>query len=296
MDKKIKVGYIVDSSIGLYNKEITSDDTRQVFFNITDKNNVEYNDDNKVLTNEKILEEFDSGNSFKTSAVSPGKVIVEVEDLLENYEKIIIFTVSSGLSSYHDNIKYLEEEYKDKVYVVDTKEVGFAIKKLVESAKEKINNGEDFFEVLSYCRDYYKYNFTSFTCENWSPLVNSGRVPKSLSKILNALKTRPVINFDIKNKLGGIVKSFESSVEKIINQFKKIFGNEIFLNPDYVVFYNNRVDQKKAEYIRSKILKTFKISKDKLIEMFVPNLVLVYTANGSFGLHVKSKIKSKNRD
>ncbi|MDE6894022.1 MAG: hypothetical protein K2J02_01430, partial [Malacoplasma sp.] len=59
---------------------------------------------------------------------------------------------------------------------------------------------------------------------------------------------------------------------------------------------NNRVDQQKAEYIRSKILKTFKISKDKLIEMFVPNLVLVYTANGSFGLHVKSKIKSKNRD
>ncbi|MDE5949655.1 MAG: DegV family protein [Malacoplasma sp.] len=296
MDKKIKVGYIVDSSIGLYNEEITSDDTRQVFFNITDKNNVEYNDDNKTLTNEKILEEFDSGNSFKTSAVSPGKVIVEVEDLLENYDKIIIFTVSSGLSSYHNNIKYLEEEYKDKVYVVDTKEVGFAIKKLVESAKEKINNGEDFFEVLSYCRDYYKYNFTSFTCENWSPLVNSGRVPKSLSKILNALKTRPVINFDIKNKLGGIVKSFESSVEKIITQFKKIFGNEIFLNPDYVVFYNNRVDQQKAEYIRSKILKTFKISKDKLIEMFVPNLVLVYTANGSFGLHVKSKIKSKNRD
>ncbi|MDE7075598.1 MAG: DegV family protein [Malacoplasma sp.] len=296
MDKKIKVGYIVDSSIGLYNEEITSDDTRQVFFNITDKNNVEYNDDNKTLTNEKILEEFDSGNSFKTSAVSPGKVIAEVEDLLENYDKIIIFTVSSGLSSYHNNIKYLEEEYKDKVYVVDTKEVGFAIKKLVESAKEKINNGEDFFEVLSYCRDYYKYNFTSFTCENWSPLVNSGRVPKSLSKILNALKTRPVINFDIKNKLGGIVKSFESSVEKIITQFKKIFGNEIFLNPDYVVFYNNRVDQQKAEYIRSKILKTFKISKDKLIEMFVPNLVLVYTANGSFGLHVKSKIKSKNRD
>ncbi|MDE6893934.1 MAG: DegV family protein, partial [Malacoplasma sp.] len=241
MDKKIKVGYIVDSSIGLYNEEITSDDTRQVFFNITDKNNVEYNDDNKTLTNEKILEEFDSGNSFKTSAVSPGKVIAEVEDLLENYDKIIIFTVSSGLSSYHNNIKYLEEEYKDKVYVVDTKEVGFAIKKLVESAKEKINNGEDFFEVLSYCRDYYKYNFTSFTCENWSPLVNSGRVPKSLSKILNALKTRPVINFDIKNKLGGIVKSFESSVEKIITQFKKIFGNEIFLNPDYVVFYNNRV-------------------------------------------------------
>ncbi|MDE5545257.1 MAG: DegV family protein [Malacoplasma sp.] len=296
MSKKIKVGYIVDSSIGLYGEEIVSEDTRQVFFNITDKNDVEYNDDNKVLTSKKILEEFDSGNFFKTSAVSPGKVILEIEDLLEKYEKIIIFTVSSGLSSYYDNIKYLEEEYKNQVYVVDTKEIGFAIKKMVESAKEKINNGEDFFEVLSYCKDYYKYNFTSFTCQNWSPLVNSGRVPKSLSKILNALKTRPVINFDIKNKLGGIVKSFESSVEKIISQFKKVFGSEIFSDPDYVVFYNNRIDQKKAEYIREKILKTFKISKDKLIEMFVPNLVLVYTANGSFGLHIKSKIKSKNRD
>ncbi len=296
MNKNIKVGYIVDSSIGLYEEEIISNDTKQVFFNITDKQNVEYIDNNKILTSEKILDEFNKGNFFKTSAVSPGKVIVEIETLLESYDKIMIFTVSSGLSSYYDNIKYLEEEYKDKVFVIDTKEIGFAIKKMVELAKEKINNGENFDEVVSYCKEYYKYNFTSFTCENWSPLVSSGRVPKSLSKILNALKTRPVINFDIKNKLGGIVKSFETSVEKIINQFKKVFGNEIFTNPDYVVFYNNKIDNKKAEYIRSKILKTFKISKDKLIEMFVPNLVLVYTANGSFGLHVKSKIKSKNRE
>lgn len=294
--QKNKIGFIVDSAIGLYGKEIESDNVRQVTFNITDKNNVEYNDDNTVLNAERILEEFDKGNSFKTSAVSPGKVMVAVEELLEKNDKVIIFTASSGLSSFHDNILYFEEEYKDKVYVVDTKEIGYAIEVLFKSVKEKLENGEDFFEVLDYCKEFYKYNYTSFTCENWSSLVNSGRVPKSLSKFLNALKTRPVINFDVKNKLGGIVKSFESSVEKILNQFKKVFGNDVFSNVEYVVFYNNKIDETRASYIRNKINTVFSIPKEKIIEKFVPNLVLVYTANGSFGLHIRCKNKSKNRD
>lgn len=294
--QKNKIGYIVDSAIGLYGKEIESDSVKQVTFNITDKNNVEYDDDNSVLNSLRILEEFEKGNSFKTSAVSPGKVMVAIEELLENHDKVILFTASSGLSSFYDNILYLEEEYKDQLYIVDTKEVGYAIEVLFKTAKEKLDNGEDFFEVLEYCKEFYKYNYTSFTCENWSSLVNSGRVPKSLSKVLNALKTRPVINFDVKNRLGGIVKSFESSVEKILSQFKKVFGNDVFSNVEYVIFYNNKIEESKANFIRNKIHSVFSISKEKIIEKFVPNLVLVYTANGSFGLHIRCKNKSKNRE
>lgn len=294
--QKNKIGFIVDSAIGLYGKEIESKNVKLVTFNITDKNNVEYDDDNTKLNSEKILEEFNNGNSFKTSAVSPGKVMVAIEELLEDHDKVILFTASSGLSSFHDNILYLQDEYKDKLYVIDTKEVGYAIQKMFESVKEKINNGAEVEDILEYCKEYYKYNYTSFTCENWSSLVNSGRVPKSLSKVLNALKTRPVINFDVKNKLGGIVKSFEGAVEKILNQFKKVFGNDVFENTEYVVFYNNQIEESKAEYIRDKIAKTFKLSKDKIIEKFTPNIVLVYTANGSFGIHIRCKEKSKNRE
>lgn len=294
--EKNKYGFIVDSSIGIFGNDIVSDDTKQVFFDIIDKNGVQYADDNTSLNSETILNAFDEGNYFKTSAVSPGKVMVALEELLETYEKVILFTASSGLSSFYANSLFLEEEYKNRFYVVDTKEIGYAIKTMVEKAKEMLSQGEDLDKVLDFCRNYYKYNYTSFTCENWSPLVNSGRVPKSLSKFLNVLKTKPVINFDVKNKLGGIVKNFEKSVDKIFDQFKKAYGNQVFSNAEYVVFYNNRIECSKAEYIKDKITNLFNISKDKIIEMFVPNIVLVYTANGSFGIHVRSKIIAKNRE
>lgn len=293
---KNKFGFIIDSSIGVYGKDIVSSDTKQVFFDIIDKNGVQYVDDNTSLNSETILKAFDEGNFFKTSAVSPGKVMMALEELFDDYENVILFTASSGLSSFYSNSLFLEEEYKGKFFVVDTKEIGYAIKTMVEKAKEMLNNGEELETVLSFCRNYYKYNYTSFTCENWSPLVNSGRVPKSLSKFLNVLKTKPVINFDIKNRLGGIVKSFEKSVDKIFDQFKKAYGNEVFSNIEYVVFYNNKIENSKAEYIREKITKIFNISKDKIIEMFVPNIVLVYTANGSFGIHIRSKSIAKNRE
>ncbi|MCF0217820.1 MAG: DegV family protein [Malacoplasma sp.] len=291
-----KIGFIVDSSIGLFGDEILSDDTRQVFFNITDKNNVEYEDNNLILSREEILKQYLLGNQFKTSAVSPGKVEIVLEELLETYDKVILFTVSSGLSCFYDSVQYLLEDYKDRFYIVDTKEVGYSIATMLSAAKTMLNQGKDFFEVLEFCRNYYLYNFTSFTCENWSPLVNSGRVPALVSKFLNALKTRPIINFDIKNKLGGVVKSFEAAVEKIFNNFKKVFGPSIFKEQEYIVFYNNKIEESKAEYIRNKIVEKFNITKDKIIEMFVPNLVLIYTANGSFGLHIRGKTKASGRD
>ena len=290
---KRKIAFIVDSSIGIFGEELEKKNIKQVFFGITDSKGNIYQDDNTILNTETILKKFDEGEIFKTSAVSPGPVMELTDELLKDNDDVVLFTVSSGLSSFYQNVKFLEEEYKGKFHVVDTKEVGYAIQQMIIKARKMLDDGVSLEEVLNFCNSYYLNDFTYFTCSSWTPLVKSGRAPAALSKVFNFLKTRPVISFYIKNKLGGIARSFESSLEKMISSFKKIFNNPSANDIEHFVFYNNRIEENKAQYIRDKIFSEFKLPKEKFIESYVPNLVLVYTANGSFGIHARCLKKQR---
>lgn len=298
---KEKIAFIVDSSIGIFGQEIKFDNVRQVFFNIQDSKNNEYLDNNIDLNIESIISKFKDDETFKTSAVSPGHVMAAAEELFEKYEKIILITLSSGLSSFHDNIKFLEEEYKDKFFVVDSKELGAAYKDTFFKAKQMADDGKTVKEIIEFCENQYKNNFTAFTCESWEPLSKSGRAPKLLAKTLSTLHTRPVLNFYIKNRLAGIVlgkgeKGFMKSVEKMIENFKKTFSQNSTNDIDYVVFYNNKLENSKAEIVRKKIVELLNVTKEKIIETFTPSLVFVYTGIGSFGIHIKSKKEAVNRE
>ncbi len=298
---KRKIGFIVDSSLGLFGDEIGYDNVRQVFFNITDSDHNEYLDNNVDIKVEDVLEKFKNGKTFQTSAVSPGTVIVALEELLEQYEKVILLTISSGLSSFHDNIKFLEEEYKDKFYVVDTKEVGYGINYLLTNAQKMVDQGKSAEEIVKYCSEQYKHNFTNFTCESWEPLSKSGRAPKILSKVLNTIHTRPVINFYIKNRLAGIVlgkgeKGFHKAFEKMMEFFKKTFATTESKDIEYIVFYNNGILQERKEFIKQRLCEIFQITKERIIETFTPNLVFVYTGLESYGIHIKSKKEATDRE
>lgn len=301
MDFK-KVAYIVDSSIGLYDSNILSDNTKQVFFRISDSSGNEYLDDNKSLKPEYILEKLKENVIFKTSAVSPGLVLQELEGLLENYDRIILFTISSGISSFYENIKFLEEEFKDRFFVIDTKEIGHSIHFLLKEVKKQIEENKPFNEVIDFANNYYKKNITFFTCETWEPLAKSGRAPTLLAKAFDKINTKPIINFFIKNRLLTIAfgkgeKGFYKSIEKIIQYLKKIAFDLSENNIEYCVFYNNMLSKSRADYIRNNILyDIFKVAKNKIIESFVPNVVLVHTGYGSFGFNFRFKNKIKNRE
>lgn len=285
-----KIAFIVDSSFHASDDYLKKNDMYRVYFGISDSLGHQFVDDNSILNTKTILEKFEQGLIFKSNAVIPGHVIALLEDLYKTYDKVICFTISSGLSSYHDNILFLleEPEYKGKLFIVDTKEVAFSEFRIVDTCRKMLNEGKTIEETLDYAKNAHLSNYTMFTCESWTSLAKSGRIPKMLSLILNKVGTRPTILFYEKNKLGGIVKTFESSVLKIISEFKKIFS---YKNPEElldIVFYNNFLEEDKVKFIKETISFELKIDQDKIVEETVPNLVLIYTAKGSFGLHIRS--------
>lgn len=288
--EKIKYGYIVDSAISMSDEELKELNISKVCFGITDSLNNEYEDDNKILTTDVIMSKLKEGIIFKSNAVSPGKVMVCLEDMIDKYENIILFTISSGLSSFYQNVQYLTDEYKGKFHIVDTGEIGYGIRNIVlESKKMLEKENKSLEEVLRYARKQNKLNYTMFTCRSWEPLRKSGRAPAILAKTFDFFKTKPLIRFELKNKLGGIATSFKKQVAKMITTFFNTFKNISLSKIKTIVFYNNNVDEEEAKYIRDEIIKNFNIEKNKIIECFVPNLVLIYTSNQSFGIHIQTE-------
>lgn len=287
---KSRYGYIVDSSLGMDENDLLNKDIYRVNFDISDSLGNHYEDNNKELTPEIIMEKLSNGIMFKSNAVTPGKVMLVMEEIVDKYEKIILFTISSGLSSFYDNVQFLKEEYKDKLFILDTKEIGIGIQDIVLDTKrmleEENKNLEDVLEIVS---NYYKKNYTVFTCKSWEPLRKGGRAPSVLAKAFDFFKTKPLIRFEVRNKLGGVATSFKKQISKMIEMFFSTFKKVELSSIKKVVFYNNKMDEEDAKYAREEILKKFNLKKEELIETMVPNLVLIYTANQSFGLHVQLK-------
>ncbi|MEG1820724.1 MAG: DegV family protein [Malacoplasma sp.] len=289
--KPEKIAFIVDSSFSTSEEYLKKNHMYKVFFGITDSDGNDYLDDGKMITTKFIIDKLSEGQFFKTNAVVPGAVMVLLESLYEVYDKVICFAVSSGLSSYYNNILFLlnEPEYKDKLFIVDTKEVAYSAYDLIDTSRKMLDNGESIEKVIEYAKNYHLKSYSMFTCETWAALSKSGRVPKLLSTIFDKVGTRPLILFYEKNRLGGISRSFEGLVSKMISEYKRIFNYTGPKEIEHVVFYNNFLDDKKAQYIRNKIAQEFSVPINKIIETMSPNIVIVYTAKGSFGITIKSK-------
>lgn len=285
-----KYAYIVDSSICFTEKLAENKNVYKVCFDITDSLGNSYEDDSKNISPEKIMNDIENGIIFKSNAVSPGKVMILLEDLIEQYDKIILFTISSGLSSFNQNIQYLIDEYKSKFYVVDTGEIGLGITSIVLNTIDLLENkNENLDKVLEMASHQHEKHYTMFTCKNWEPLRKSGRAPSLIAKTFDLIKVKPLIKFDLKNKLDGITVTFKKQVSKMIDGFFNHFKNISIDRISKIVFYNNELKTKDADYVREEIVKAFNVEKKDIIETYVPNLVLIYTSKESFGIHIQIK-------
>lgn len=124
MNKKVKI--IIDSSSTIDKDFIKENNIAVVPLSLSDKNNKVYADDGIQMNPQILFNEINNGNTFKTSCSSPGQVMLTIEDALEENDLVFFIPISYGLSSQYNQIKMLEEEYKDKLYVIKSSNAAFA--------------------------------------------------------------------------------------------------------------------------------------------------------------------------
>ena len=103
------------------------------------------------------------GISISTSQPNLGTLIEVIEEKLKLYDEIVYIPISSGLSGFMATVKILENEYRNKFYVVDNHRISSSLKQSVLEALKMVENGYSASEIQN-TLEQEKYNSSIYVC------------------------------------------------------------------------------------------------------------------------------------
>lgn len=157
-----------------------------------------------------------SGQLPKTSAVN----IADFEDFFEKYTSegysIVVFTISSDMSSTHHNACLAAEEY-DNVYVVDSRNLSTGGGLLVATAAEMARKGMTAKEIAEECTRLAANVDASFVIDSLEFLHKGGRCSALAAFGANLLQLKPCIV--VKDGKMGVSKKYRGKFAAVLPQY-----------------------------------------------------------------------------
>jgi len=158
-----------------------------------------------TITRETFFKELREGKNVSTSQPSPGDVMKLWTEVLKEYETILYLPISSGLSGSYETAHMLsmEEEFENKVYVVNHGRVASPLRRTILDTLELVKEGYTaprIKEILEGERDKVSIYIAVETLEY---LKKGGRITPATAAIGTLLNIKPVLQLDV-----GMLESF----------------------------------------------------------------------------------------
>lgn len=231
---------------------------------------------------DQIREEIDGSKIFKTSQPNIASMYELIEKDYDKYDRIIIHTISSGISSTIDTMKMVIKEVdKDsKVFLLDAKLVSYGGWRLNLELFELIKKDVSTEDILKHVENFTKKHGTFFFLTNIDFLVKGGRL--SSFKGFIAKKIKLVISifwrYDTLKPLEKD-KSIVSLFKKSINTELKFHNKKVEDIKEVVYNYNTKDHEKFKGFIEE-----IKKENDKINfvwdEYKVPGAIYVHVGSG----------------
>lgn len=161
--------------------------------------------ENVTITRDTFFKELSEGKNVSTSQPSPGDVMKLWKEVLREYETIVYLPISSGLSGSYETAHMLseEEEFENRVYVVDHGRVASPLRRTILDTLELVKEGytaAQIKDILEGERDKVSIYIAVETLEY---LKKGGRITAATAAIGTLLNIKPVLQLDV-----GMLESF----------------------------------------------------------------------------------------
>lgn len=228
----MKIAITSDSTIDLSKELLQEFDIKILPLQFTLGDNV-YRDGD--LTNEQIFEHVNNGGALpKTSAENAEGFKAFFSEILKEYDAIIHFDISSGISSTFNNAYLASQEFDGKVEVIDSKNLSTGIALLAIYARKLTKTESDIKIIAEKVRERVPFVQTSFVVERLDYLHKGGRCSSVALLGANILKIRPQII--LKDGKMGSHKKFRGPMPMVVSKYCKETLEE-FNNPDKSVIF-----------------------------------------------------------
>lgn len=158
-----------------------------------------------------------------TSAPTYGEIGNRLDELKkEGCEEAIMFTISSGLSTYSENLKEVKDEiFEDKIklHVFDSQTACLMEGYNAHYAEILADKGYSIDEIFEECDKFRKNTNAYFVVDDLKYLVKNGRLSSAAGFIGSLVSIKPVLNLGNTNKIITFekVRTKVAAVNRIIN-------------------------------------------------------------------------------
>ena len=194
------------------------------------------------LTQEEFFEFLRQDANVSTSQPSPETVLNLWEELLNTYEEILYFPMSSGLSGTCQTAMMLAQDFEGKVLVVDNQRISAPLKHSVQDAIVMSNMGKSAKQIKKYLEETKLDSAVYITVDTLKYLKKGGRITPAAAALGTLLKLKPVLQIQ-GEKLDAFAKARTTNQGKsmminairndMINRFGGVDKDKIWLQMAY---------------------------------------------------------------
>jgi len=233
------------------------------------------------IRREEVIEKLVEGkSSITTSQPSPHDFKEAIQESLSKNKKVLVITISSALSGTYKSALLASEEFKDKVFVLDSRMGSFGTGLLAIRAREKQAAGYTLEEIIEHLNQGIDKSYFLLTPGSLTYLARSGRVSETQSKIANFLKLRPIFSF---KKDGSLYKkSTGFGTNGTLKKMFKLLTRELIPSMTYDFGIPHVLSSEIAEKIKDFVERNFRARK--VLTGEVTPVLSIHTGPGSFGV------------
>ena len=211
------------------------------------------------LTQEEFFEHLKNDAEVSTSQPSPASMLGLWDELLETYDEVIYFPMSSGLSGTCQTAMMLAQDYDGKVLVVDNQRISVPLKHSIMDACTMAELGKSGKEIKNYLETTKMDSAVYITVDTLKYLKKGGRVTPAAAALGTLLKIKPVLQIR-GEKLDSYAKA------RTMNQAKKIMLDA--LKRDVEDIFDGNAEKVHFDIAHTQNLKDAMTIKDMIEESF----------------------------
>jgi len=220
---KSRVGLVVDSSCDLPSELLEANQVVVIPFPINIGEHVFL--DKLTISPEKLYQLMKSGEILPRSAQPSPKTLENWFSFLSShFESILVLTISSGLSGYHNLVKKVAEKFADKkIRVVDTRHLSGTFGLIVQRLLEGWPGSQDVEELANRAEDLVRKTDLLVDIRTLKYLVKGGRVSPARGLLAKLLNIKPIITLNEEGKAISAGKSFsrKQNFRKILKMVRE---------------------------------------------------------------------------
>lgn len=214
------------------------------------------------LTQETFYEHLGEGVDVSTSMPAVGQLTECWDNLLQDYDEVVYIPMSSGLSSSCETAMAIsmQDEYEEKVFVVNNQRVSVTQKQSVFDAMKLVEQGKTAAEIKKILEDQKFESSIYIMVDTLYYLKKGGRITPAAAALGTLLKLKPVLQIQ-GEKLDAFAKA------RTVKQAKSIMLEAIAKDLEER-FHDSNADEMQLCIAYTKDLEAAEQFKQELLERF----------------------------